>query len=80
MISNLRKYADINNIELKSFALKAVDNYVSDAFLITGVDSLKQLKENIHILNQKKYPEKFYKNWWKNLKLYPEKLLNPSLW
>ena len=61
MISNLRKYADINNIELKSFALKAVDNYVSDAFLITGVDSLKQLKENIHILNQKKYPEKFYK-------------------
>lgn len=80
MISDLRKYTDLNNIELKSFAFKAVNNYVSDVFLITGVDSLKQLKENIQILHQKNYSNEIYENWWQNLKLYPEKLLNPSLW
>lgn len=80
MISNLRKYIDSNNIELKSFAFKAVDNHVSNVFLITGVDSLNQLKENLQIFNKKNHSHEIYENWWSNLKLYPDKLLNPSLW
>ena len=79
-LSKLRDYTKLNKIEIKPFAFRAINNYISDCFLITGVDSLDQLKENIRILNEDNYSDKVYKNWWEDLNLYPEKLLNPSLW
>tara|TARA_B100000886_G_C20413394_1_gene488127 strand:+ start:383 stop:1258 length:876 start_codon:yes stop_codon:yes gene_type:complete len=80
MLSELHEYSKLYKIELKSFASTAINNYVSDCYLITGVDSLNQLKENLQMLNECKYSNEVFKNWWKDLKLYPEKLLNPSLW
>ena len=80
MLSELHEYSKLYKIELKSFASMAINNYVSGCYLITGVDSLNQLKENLQMLNECKYSNEVFKNWWKHLKLYPEKLLNPSLW
>ena len=80
MLSELHEYSKVYKIELKSFASMAINKYVSDCYLITGVDTLNQLKENLQMLNKCKYSNEVFKNWWKDLKLYPEKLLNPSLW
>lgn len=79
-LSKLRDYTKSNQIEVKSFAFSAINNYVSNCHMITGVDSLHQLKENLRILKEDKYSYKIYKNWWEDLDFYPEKLLNPSLW
>ena len=54
--------------------------YQKDAVIIIGVDSRKQLEENLNILSGKSNSEHLINQWWKELPLYPERLLNPSLW
>ena len=50
------------------------------AKIITGIDSLTQLKENNIASNSNNINRKTLDSWWKNLPIYPVKLLNPSLW
>lgn len=76
----LRQFSNKNNIDIKSFALNAVLEKVVGSFIITGVDNLTQLKENISLLNTNQLSKKKYNDWWDNLPVLPEKLLNPSLW
>ena len=76
----LRQFTHDNMIDMKSFALNAITDKVTNSFVITGVDSINQLKENISLLNENIPSKQIFEDWWKNLPLYPEKLLNPSLW
>jgi len=61
-------------------AIAIISNISSLGVIIFGVDSLKQLKMNINCLKRIKYDKTLSSNWWKSIPLFPEKLLNPSLW
>ena len=79
-LSSLLHFCKDNNIHIKSFALNAILVKVINSFIITGVDNLGQLRENISLLNNNLVSKNIYDDWWGNLPLLPEKLLNPSLW
>ncbi len=51
-----------------------------DIVIIMGLDCLKQLKQNMRIINRSAINKKISDDWWSNLPSFPEKLLNPSLW
>ena len=79
-LEKLHNYLNENHLKMNSFSLKSVANYQKDAVIIIGVDSKKQLEENLNILSGKSNSEHLINQWWKELPLYPERLLNPSLW
>lgn len=79
-LKRLRKFLYKNQLDINSFALNAVAHIQEEAVLILGVDSKKQLVENINSLSKSQNFNLEINNWWKELPLYPEKLLNPSMW
>jgi aryl-alcohol dehydrogenase-like predicted oxidoreductase len=48
--------------------------------IIMGMDNSNQLQENLRILEKNKIDKKISDDWWSSLPVFPEKLLNPSLW
>lgn len=76
----LRQFNHDNKIDIKSFALNAIIEKAVNSFIITGVDNIDQLKQNISLLNNDIFSKNILNDWWDNLPILPEKLLNPSLW
>jgi aryl-alcohol dehydrogenase-like predicted oxidoreductase len=79
-LSLLTKFLNENGLDRKSFAINAIRNAVPDAKIVVGIDTLEQLSENIAIFDAGKTDSGLFEEWWKMLPLFPEKLLNPSLW
>ena len=67
----------LNPIEL-SFTI--LYNISGENIIIMGIDSFKQLQNNMKLIEEIKPDKKLAMNWWTNLPVFPEKLLNPSLW
>lgn len=61
-------------------AIQAVKNIVPDAVIILGVEKVIQLRENLDILLNRKIYIDQVSSWWDGLLVYPEKLINPTLW
>ena len=76
----LRNFAQYELVDLKSFALNAVLRKVPHSNVIIGVESAKQLSQNIHNVDTVDIAARNYNLWWKKLHNIPEKLLNPSKW
>ena len=64
---------------INQFAIQAVLQKFPGYHIIIGVESTKQLKMNIEAINLTPDKEKAM-SWWTNLPLYPDRLLNPTLW
>jgi aryl-alcohol dehydrogenase-like predicted oxidoreductase len=79
-LTALREFSKNNNLDIKSFALNAIIDKDPNVFIITGVDTLSQLKQNIALIHDNYLTKNIFDKWWNYLPLYPEKLLNPSLW
>ena len=68
------------NVPTEVLAIQAVRSVNPDAVMITGVEKVAQLKQNLSILNNRRISPDQVKSWWQDLPVYPEKMLNPSLW
>jgi len=79
-LSYLWNFIEQNKLEIKEFALKSTLDVSNNSKIITGIDSLTQLKENNIASNSNNISREILQSWWKNLPIYPVKLLNPSLW
>ena len=79
-LSYLWNFIEQNEIDIKEFALKSVLDMSNGARIITGIDSLDQLKENNMASTSVNINSQVLKSWWKNVPNYPVKLLNPALW
>ena len=79
-LSYLWNFIEQNKIDIKEFALKSVLDMSNGARIITGIDSLDQLKENNMASTSVNINSQVLKSWWKNVPNYPVKLLNPALW
>jgi aryl-alcohol dehydrogenase-like predicted oxidoreductase len=55
-------------------------NIPGDNIIIMGVDNLGQLQKNIKIAKKVKQDEALSDKWWSSIPVFPEKLLNPTLW
>jgi aryl-alcohol dehydrogenase-like predicted oxidoreductase len=75
-----RNFIKRHNLLSKSFALKAIKQMFPDAVVITGVEHHRQLIENIELLKATDIDQRVIDEWWSNLSVLPEKLLNPSMW
>ena len=79
-LSYLWNFIEQNKLDIKEFALMSILDVSNNSKIITGIDSLTQLKENNIASNSNNINRKILDSWWKNLPIYPVKLLNPSLW
>ena len=79
-LSYLWNFIEQNKIDIKEFALKSVLDMSNGARIITGIDSLDQLKENNKASTSVNINNQVLESWWKNVPNYPVKLLNPALW
>lgn len=68
------------NIPKEVLAIQAVRSVNPDAVIILGVEKAAQLKQNLSILKNQRINPDQVKSWWQDLPVYPEKMLNPSLW
>ena len=77
----LNDYVTGAGCDIKKFAVSAVRASVPKAVMIFGVDSKKQLEENLDMLRAcKDIPNEIHENWWKCKPEFPRRLKNPSLW
>ena len=79
-IKLLRSFAKEKKIDIKTFAIQGINDFTPSANIIIGVETTEQLIDNISIFKKKSISKKIINEWWNNLPLLPEKLLNPSLW
>ena len=79
-IRELSDFVLEKGVNYKDFIIKAIQDKAPKAKFIFGIESKDQLIENINILRLKFKFHKIIDEWWDNLPLFPEKLLNPSLW
>ncbi|MDA9213412.1 aldo/keto reductase [Flavobacteriaceae bacterium] len=79
-LKRLRTFLNKNQLDINTFALNAVAHTQEEAVIILGVDSEKQLVQNINSLSKSQNLNLEINDWWKELPLYPERLLNPSMW
>jgi len=80
-MKHLKDFVQTQDLDLKSFSLNAVIKKVPFAHFIIGIESLSQLEQNMNCIRANRFDEEnVYNTWWSKLHLYPEKLLNPSLW
>jgi len=73
-------FTDKYHLNKKQFAFQALLSIAKDAILVIGVETKKQLQENINILELPKIPQAIIDEWWQTLPILPEKFLNPALW
>jgi len=76
----IRTFIEQRKIDIKTFAIKAITDFIPSLNFIFGVESVKQLEENINIFRKGTVTTEIVAEWWKKLPSLPEKLLNPSLW
>ncbi len=76
----LHTFVQANGLDLKTFAVKAVAQRVPEAVLVVGLESHRQLLENLILFDAPPVSEDLVQAWWGELPRYPDKLLNPSLW
>ena len=79
-IGYLNRYIQAHKMSAKAFMLNAVMEAIPWAKLVIGLETPEQLAENLSLLNGNNVTKETIYNWWCGLPLYPEKLLNPSLW
>ena len=77
---DVNQLIDNYNIPKEVLAIQAVRSVSPDAVIILGVEKAAQLRENLSILNSQRINPDQVKRWWQDLPVYPEKMLNPSLW
>jgi len=79
-LRNLYNFVEKHQLDIKSFVLNLTAYFNDNATVIVGIESLKQLEENIKIIQDGPLPGYIIKEWFTDLNSYPEKFLNPSLW
>lgn len=90
-LSWLRKYLNqyykfLEDYQLKPYifcligAINTIKKLHPWAIFIIGVDNVQQLMYNINAIKSTGIPKYIFKEWWNNLPVLPEKVLNPSLW
>ena len=80
IISGLDDHIKKNRLDKKAFLINAVIQAAPTARLIIGMETIKQLDENLRLMQSRGASGKCIDDWWDRLSLHPEKLLNPSLW
>jgi aryl-alcohol dehydrogenase-like predicted oxidoreductase len=79
-LGDIRRFVKQRRLDLKTFALTAVCRTIPRAKVIIGIESCTQLEENIDLIRSEEPADESLADWWKILPVYPEKLVNPSLW
>lgn len=79
-LEDVRRFVKQHGLDLKTFAIAAVCRTIPWAKIIIGMESCAQLEENIDLIRSEDLSDESIADWWKILPVYPEKLLNPSLW
>ena len=75
--NDLVKETPFSPLEL---AFGILTNVPGNNVIIMGMDNSSQLQQNLRMLEKMKIDKKISDNWWSSLPVFPEKLLNPSLW
>lgn len=79
-IEILTEYCNRHQLNRKEFIIKAVQFKAPKARIIFGIESKKQLAENISLINSNIRYQAEINKWWNDLPLLPDKFLDPSLW
>ena len=79
-LSFLHDFIKNHNLKLKEFIFESLNKYISECFLISGINSVVELEENFKLFNSQIIDKKLIDKWWKELPLMPTKLLNPAMW
>ena len=76
----LRNFVQSESLDLQSFTLNAVLRKIPFSNVIIGIESAKQLSQNIIFVDAFKVAEENYNLWWTKVPNFPDKFLNPSKW
>jgi len=76
----INDFIEAYRLDLKSFAINAVHKLVPWTKLIIGLETEKQLKENVDLIGSENIFDDMIRLWWSKLPSYPERLVNPALW
>lgn len=74
-----RSFCKKNNLNPAAMCLQSVDKYVNDSMIIIGVNSFDEYLKNLNFFKNKN-DYAIFQEWWDNLPIYSNKLLNPSEW
>ena len=79
-INQLNEMVKKTSFSAMDLTFGLLTNMPGDNVIIMGMDNSNQLQENLRILEKNKIDKKISDDWWSSLPVFPEKLLNPSLW
>ena len=79
-LHDLHRFHKNLGIDAKAFITGVVCQSFPWLKVVIGVDSHRQLLENISLLKSEALPGTIIQKWWSDLPCYPEKLVNPALW
>ena len=74
-----KSFCDKNNFHPAAMCLQSVDQYLDDSIIIMGVNSFNEYLTNFNFF-KKNDNQTIFQEWWNNLPLYRNRLLNPSEW
>lgn len=74
-----RSFCNKRHLNPAAMCLQSVDKYVNDSIIIIGVNSFDEYLKNLNFF-KKNNDHAIFQEWWDNLPIYSNKLLNPSEW
>ena len=79
-LEQFNKLVSTTCLTARELSFNILSNIPGDNIIIIGVDNLAQLQKNIMHIEEVKQDKTFPKKWWSSIPVFPEKLLNPTLW
>jgi aryl-alcohol dehydrogenase-like predicted oxidoreductase len=79
-LSRLWSFVQDRDFSLEEFAVGAVIDAFPSVIPVIGVEKSSQLEQNLRLMENQIIPAEDVTSWWENLPVFPERLLNPSLW
>lgn len=74
-----RSFCNKSDLNPAAMCLQSVDKYVNDSIIIIGVNSFDEYLKNLNFFKNNN-DHTIFQEWWNNLPIHSNKLLNPSEW
>ena len=74
-----RSFCNKSDLNPAAMCLQSVDKYVNASIIIIGVNSFDEYLKNLNFFKNNN-DHTIFQEWWNNLPIHSNKLLNPSEW
>jgi len=79
-LEQFNKLVSTTSLTAMELSFNILSNIPGDNIIIIGVENLAQLQKNIMCIEEVEQDKTVTTTWWSSIPVFPEKLLNPTLW